>query len=303
MYRILIIGKNSYVGNSFATYINERYSDEFIIDKISSRNHEWKNHDFGKYNTVFNVSGLCHADARQGSNEDYININGRLPVEIALKAKEEGVAQFVQMSSMIVYGNMSKLGEQKLIKKDTVPESEGIYGESKLMAEKGLKELADDDFRVAIMRPPLIYGENAGDNFMRLAKFALKSPLFPNIDNSQSMIYIDNFCELVRLVIVNGDSGIFCPQDKKYINTSRLVNDIAISAGKRIKLVKCFNPILKIASKKVNFINKAFGNLTYDFDLSSYYDWKYNIVSYKEAVGRISKKYSGADNEKSTIYC
>ena len=52
---------------------------------------------------------------------------------VAKKAKEEGVPLFVQMSSQIVYGDMSGLGEEKLITAETIPSEPTIYGKSKMM--------------------------------------------------------------------------------------------------------------------------------------------------------------------------
>lgn len=95
---------------------------------------------------------------------------------------------FVQMSSQIVYGDMSGLGEDKMISADTVPTEPTIYGKSKMMAERGLQNLIDDKFQVAIMRPPLIYSEFARDNFPRLVNFAKRMPIFPKLENKQSMV-------------------------------------------------------------------------------------------------------------------
>ena len=126
------------------------------------------------------MSGLAHANARQGSEELYYQVNGQLPIDVATKAKEEGVPLFVQMSSQIVYGDMSGIGEEKLITAETIPSEPTIYGKSKMMAERGLQKLVDDTFQVAIMRPPLIYSEYARDNFPRLVNFEKKCRYSPN---------------------------------------------------------------------------------------------------------------------------
>ena len=127
------------------------------------------------------MSGLAHANARQGTEEQYYAVNGQLPIDVATKAKKEGVPIFIQMSSMIVYGNMSPLGKQKTITKETIPTSPTIYGKSKMIAENGLHNLEDIKFQVAIIRPPLIYSENARDNFPKLVFFAKTMPLFTDL--------------------------------------------------------------------------------------------------------------------------
>ena len=167
MKKVMLIGIGGYVGGKFTEYINKHYPD-WQVDSVDSMNNTWTDADFHGYDAVYNVSGLAHANARQGSDEQYYAVNGQLPIDVATKAKAEGVPLFVQMSSQIVYGDMSNLYEDKIITIDTVPSEPTIYGKSKMMAERGLQKLVDDNFQVAILRPPLIYSECARDNFPRL---------------------------------------------------------------------------------------------------------------------------------------
>jgi UDP-glucose 4-epimerase len=197
------------------------------------------------------------------------------------------------MSSQIVYGDMSNLGEDKLITLETIPSEPTIYGKSKMMAERGLQKLADATFQVAILRPPLIYSENARDNFPRLVNFAKKMPVFPMLKNKQSMVYVDNLCELVRLIIENNQGGIYYPQQEKFIETSKMVSDIAQSVGNKMWLTTVFNPTLKLLSKveKFSFIRKAFGSIAYDMEMSNHFDGKYRVVSYDESIRRIANAH------------
>ena len=287
MSKILIVGKNSYVGTSVKNYFSINYpNDEVVL--ISSRNDTWCNYDFSKYDAIFNVSGLCHADSKHGTPDMYMNINADLPLQIATKAKQEGVKLFINMSSMIVYGNMSNIGTPKEIAESTIPTPINIYGLSKLQAEQKLQQLEDYTFHIAHIRSPLIYGENAKDNFPRLVKFAKTMPIFPNISNAQSMIYIDNFCELIHLIVVHNKGGIYRPQDKEYISTSKLVKDIATASNKKIFLTKFFNPFISLLSKKIYFFNKVFGNITYTQTASNHFDYKYCVVDYNTAINRIA---------------
>lgn len=291
----MLIGIGGYVGGKFTEYINKYYPD-WQVDAVESMNEIWADADFRGYDAVYNVSGLAHANARRGTDEQYYAVNGQLPIAVAKKAKLEGVPLFVQMSSQIVYGDMSGLGEDKTITLDTTPSEPTIYGKSKMMAERGLLKLVDDKFQVAIMRPPLIYSEYARDNFPRLVKFAKKMPVFPKIKNKQSMIYVDNLCELVRLIIENNQGGIYYPQQEVYIETSKIVYDIAKSVGNKIWMTPIFNPILKLLSKMkiFAFIRKAFGNIAYDMEMSNHFDGKYRVVSYIESIRRIANAHKKA---------
>ncbi len=290
MKKIMLVGIGGYIGGKFTEYIKKNYPD-WKVDSVDSMNKKWKDADFHGYDAVYNVSGLAHANARQGTEEQYYEVNGQLPIDIASKAKDEGVPLFIQMSSMVVYGDMSKLGEEKIIYANTIPEEPTIYGKSKMMAERGLQKLADNNFQVAILRPPLIYSESARDNFPRLVNFAKKMPIFPKLYNQQSMIYVDNLCELVHLIIEYNTGGIYFPQQEVYIETSKIVKDIADAVGNKMWQTKIFNPLLKILSKskKLAFIHKAFGCITYDMSLSDHFEGKYRVISYEESIHRIAK--------------
>lgn len=287
-----MVGVGGYIGGKFTEYINKNYPD-WQVDAVDSMNRKWADADFTGYDAVYNVSGLAHANARQGTEEQYYAVNGQLPIDVATKAKAEGVPMFVQMSSMVVYGDMSGLGEEKNIFEDTIPAEPTIYGKSKMMAERGLQKLVDDKFQVAIMRPPLIYSEYARDNFPRLVNFAKKMPVFPNLKNQQSMVYIDNLCELIHLIIEHNKGGIYYPQQEVYIETSKIVKDIADVVGNKMWQTKIFNPFLKLFSKceKLAFIHKAFGSITYDMSISNHFDGKYRVVSYEESIRRIAEAH------------
>jgi len=133
----------------------------------------------------------------------------------------------------------------------------------------------------------LIYGENARDNFPKLVRFAKTIPVFPNIENKQSMIYVDNLCELIYLIVLNNKRGIYMPQDEKYICTSKLVKDISVAYGKNLLLTKLFNPIIFLY-----LFNKVFGNVAYRKKTSQYFNGTYRVVSYETAIKRIAK-YGG----------
>lgn len=292
MKKVMLIGLGGYIGGQFTEYIKNYYPD-WHIDAVDSMNGKWRDADFRGYDAVYNVSGLAHANARQGTEEQYYAVNGQLPIDVAEKAKAEGVHLFIQMSSQIVYGDMSGLGEEKTITAETIPSEPTIYGKSKMMAERGLKALSDENFQVAIIRPPLIYSEFARDNFPRLVNFAKKMPIFPKIENKQSMLYVDNLCELVKLIIEHNRGGIYYPQQERYIETSVIVADIAKAVGNRMWQTRLFNPALRLLSKfpQFGFIHKAFGSIIYEMDMSNHFDGKYRVVSYNESIQRIAKAH------------
>ena len=284
MKKILITGANSYIGVSFENYMKD-FSD-YKVYTLDMLDKNWKDKDFSEYDSIFHVAGIAHSDSGKISEEKsnlYYKINTELTEKLANKAKENSVKQFIYMSSMIVYGSSSKVGKEKIICKNTIPKPENAYGDSKLQAENKILPLQCDDFNVVVLRPPMIYGKNSKGNYNTLSKYAKKLPFFPNIDNKRSMLYIENLCEFVRLMIQNNEKGIFMPQNKEYTNTSQMVAEIAKISGRNIKLTKLFNPFLTIFSTVLTVINKVFGSLTYDMSVSEYKD-NYCNVSLKKSI-------------------
>lgn len=289
MKKILITGINSYVGKSFRNWL-KRYPDKYDIDAISLRDETWKEKDLSKYNCILHVAGIAHVSSNPKMEELYYKVNRDLTIEVAEKAKSAGVKQFVFLSSIIVYGESSS--GKRVINKNTVPTPSNFYGNSKLQAEDGIRPLDSDEFKVVIIRPPMIYGKGSKGNYPKLAKVAQKLPFFPNVDNERSMLHIDNLCEFIRLMIENDESGLYFPQNREYINTSEMVKLIAEVHGKKIILIKIFNPLLKILGLKFGIINKVFGNFVYDKSMSSYIE-NYQIRNLRETIELTEKNNKG----------
>lgn len=256
MKNVLITGTNSFVGTSLKNWL-EKYPAMYSVDEVSLRNDLWKQKSFSNYDVIVHTVGIAHIrESRENANLYYV-INRDLAVETAKKAKRDGVNHFVFLSSMSVYGI-----ESGTIDKNTVPNPASCYGLSKLQAEKLILQLKGNEFNIAIIRPPMIYGRGCKGNYTKLANLALKLPAFPDVKNKRSMIHIDNLCEFVRFLIDGRRSGLFFPQNKEYVCTSEMVKLIAEVHRKKIRLVKLFNPILRASNLRV--VTKVFGDLIYE---------------------------------------
>ncbi len=289
MKKVLITGANSYIGTSFENWIKENCADieTVTLDMIGD---EWKEADFSGYDAVFHVAGIAHADVGKVSEEQkklYYTVNADLTHACAQKAKDEGVGQFVFMSSIIVYGESAGIGKSRVITKDTPLSPANFYGDSKVKAEERLQTLADGTFKVVILRPPMIYGKGSKGNYPLLAKMARKLPFFPNVKNERSMLYVGNLCKFISLLIQNEEQGIFFPQNKDYVQTSHMVKLIAKEKGRKIWMTGLGNPFLRllgaIGGKPGRLVNKAFGNIVYDKNLSVYKE-DYQMYGLEESI-------------------
>jgi len=261
-----------------------KWGNEFEIETIDVKQKEWKNIDFSKYDVLFHVAGIAHVKNGYKDEDLYYKINRDLSIDIAKKAKAEGVRQFIFMSSIKVYGDKVLIdNNESIINKNTEPLPNNSYGKSKLQAEQGILILQDYNFNVVIIRAPMIFGKGSKGNYPKLSKIAKLTPVFPDIYNQRSMLHIDNLCEFIRLIILNNEKGIFFPQNKEYVCTSELVKIIAAISGKKIIFIRLFNPLIKLLRKKVNFINKIFGNFVYEKSMSEY-KVEYRIRNLKESI-------------------
>ncbi len=285
MKKILITGANSYIGTAFENYMKE-FPQEYQIDTVDMIDGSWRERSFSGYDVVYHVAGIAHSDNGKISEEKkrlYYAVNTDLAVETAKKAKADGVKQFIFMSSAIVYGKSAPIGKKKRITVDTPVFPENAYSDSKVQAEKGLQPLADGSFKLVILRPPMIYGKGSKGNYPTLSKFGKKLPFFPYVKNERSMLYIENLTAFVRLMVENEESGVFFPQNAEYGNTSEIVRGIGAAHGRKVRLVKGFAWAVKFLGLFTGLVNKAFGNFTYDKEMSVYKQ-EYRVKTLAESI-------------------
>ena len=293
--KVLITGAGSYIGETFRAYAGKHYP-ALHIDAVDMLDGSWRKADFSPYDIVYHVAGIAHADVgnvSEETKEKYYKVNTDLAVEVAEKAKAESVQEFIFMSSMIVYGDSAPYGKKKVVDEHTVPHPANFYGDSKLQADVAVRDLADDKFRVVVLRPPMIYGKGSKGNYPTLAKLAKKLPVFPKIENERSMLHIDNLCEFlcqIMFVEFSTPSVVLIPQNAEWTKTSEMVREIGEVCGKRVRIVGILNPAVwlgsKVPGKIGGLVNKAFGNSAYTQSMSVYEGIDYQKVDLKESIRR-----------------
>lgn len=292
--KVLITGAGSYIGETFREYASEHYR-ALKVDAVDMLDPAWREKDFSEYDIIYHVAGIAHADVGnvdEATKAKYYAVNTDLAVEVAEKAKAEGVKEFVFMSSMIVYGDSAPYGKSKVVDEHTVPVAANFYGDSKLQADVAVRNLADDNFKVIVLRPPMIYGKGSKGNYPTLAKLAKKLPVFPDVDNERSMLHIDNLCEFLCQIMlvkeVNENAVVLVPQNAEWTKTTDMVKEIAAVSGKKIVVSGIMKPAVslggKVPGKIGGLVNKAFGNSAYAHEVSVYPGINYQITSLKESI-------------------
>lgn len=253
---VLVTGSNGYLGSSF---INQ-YKNKYKFEKFSLLSQKLEDIKFDEIDIVLHCAAFVHQKQEQ-SYEKYHEINVEYPVKLAKLAKQNGVKQFVFISTIAVYGEEKEKLNEDIISSPITP-----YGKSKLEAEKELLKLNDDTFIVSIIRPPMIYGKNAPGNIDSLIRLVKKLPIIPlgGIDNKRSFISIQNLCYMISEIITQEKSGVFLCADDEPLSTSKLIELIAKNLDRKIYLIKIpfFETLLKTV--KPSFYKRLYGSLEVD---------------------------------------
>lgn len=262
--KILITGKNSYIGNNICNFLNSRGHN---ANTISVRN-GIDNINLKYVNCLIHCAAIVHKKEKYFADE-YEKINYRLTLKLAEKAKSAGVNHFIFLSSMSVYGS-----KNNIISKNTPLCPATLYGKTKLMAEKEINKLADDNFTVTIIRPPMVYGKNCPGNYNKLSKLAKILPVFPDTNNKKSMIYIGNLSFFITNLAENKVGGLYMPMDNNYVSTAYIAKTI----NKGLRLSKCLGRFIMLF--KIGTIKKAFGTLYYDDSCAT----KIDYIPFEKAI-------------------
>lgn len=224
MNSLLITGSSGYVGSHFVKSCGEEYR----ISKFSLQSQRLEEINFDGVQAVLHCAGIVHKGNRVSADK-YHDVNVEYPLLLAKLAKSKGVQHFMFLSSVSVYGAQTHIDESSVCKPSDA------YAHSKLNAEKELVKLNDNDFKVSILRIPMVYGVGAPGNINLLCKLVMYMPLIPlgNISNKRSFIEIKNLTYSMRQILSQNKSGIFLLADDSPISTSRLLEILINSSSKK----------------------------------------------------------------------
>lgn len=283
--RVLITGENGYIGKHIQQWLQNQ-ADSYNVTMLSVRTEEWRNASFRGVDVVVHAAGIVH-QPNLTDWEIYKKTNVDLTVDLAKKAKQEGVQQFIFFSTMAVYGKGKRLSVN-IIDEKTEISPVGLYGKSKYSAEQELLKLQSVDFKVVIVRPPNVYGKDCKGGYISgfrsvVSKLPAIPYAYPNV--RQSTIYIDNLCELIRLTIESEASGFFMPQDRIAVSAVELMEAISEAAGRK----KSESRLLGIGIYLLSFlpiVKKAYGGVAYAEAMTAYFENQYIVVPFEEGIRR-----------------
>ena len=258
---ILVTGSKGYIGRNFI----KKFSNKYFINVVSLSSNEKPN--LSKIHTVLHLSALVH-QTKNLPNNNYFDINTKQTVDLAKKAKKAGVKHFIFYSTIRVYGERGFFTkESRLLSEKSECRPDDAHGKSKLLAEKEIFLLEDNQFKVTAIRPPIVYGEDCKGNFEKLRKLVKNFPILPfnYTNNRRSIVSIENLLSFTELVIDKRVSGILIPQDKHQYSIEELIRMISKNLNKKVFLFRFPKPIFFLLKKiKPKTMQSLYGTLVFD---------------------------------------
>ncbi|MDR1834827.1 MAG: NAD-dependent epimerase/dehydratase family protein [Fusobacteriaceae bacterium] len=259
---ILLTGATGYIGRNFI----EKYKDSYNIRPVDLRKTAPEAISFEAVDVVLHLAALVH-QRKKLPREQYVKVNTVLTERLARCAKKNGVPQFVFYSTTAVYGSHGSLTERAVYRPDSPVNPRTLYAESKWLGEEILRQLETEDFRVAILRPPMVYGPGCPGNMRRLEKLVKWCPLLPFnfTENKRTLVEIDKLLAVTRAVIDREMRGIFIPKDEKDVSIKEIVEGIAAAQNINIRLFRLPDVLIRISGKIFPAeIESLYGDLRYE---------------------------------------
>ena len=255
--KVLLTGATGFIGKALVAELMQKNFDVSIVvrqktnlfsDKVKQfvvRSFE-SNPDFSfslfETDCVIHLAGIAHlkGKAKESTLDQFRKINTELTLNLANQAKTAGVERFIFLSSIGVNGNQNN---QPFLEID-IPNPQEPYAISKYEAEQGLLKLAQhSSLEMVIIRPPLVYGNNAPGNFGRLIQWVSSKPMLPlplgSVNNARSLVAIDNLVSFIVVCILHSKAAneIFLISDNENLSTTQLLKKIAKAFNKKALLL------------------------------------------------------------------
>ena len=226
--RVAVTGASGFVGAKLSRALDREGHEVLHIDA--------RDEMAGRLPGVQAVVHLAAIAHRRASREELQAVNVRLAERVARQAAAEG-ARFVFLSTVKVHGEQSAapFTERSLIA------PQGAYAESKARAEEALRAIPG--LRLAVLRPPLVYGPGVKANFLALMRAIARGWPLPlgAIENRRSLIYVGNLADAMLRCL--GAEGTYLISDGEPISTPALCRALGAALGRPARLVR-FPPAL-----------------------------------------------------------
>jgi len=268
--RLVVTGANGFVGQALcagvvargfavcgitrSTCDLPRGTETFLAGNIDDRT-DWRGALAGS-NVVIHLAARVHvmADTAENPLDEFRRINVQGTLNLALQAASAGVRRFVLISSVKVNGETTQLGHS--FTADDAPAPSDAYGISKMEAEQGLREIAEQTgMEVVIIRPPLVYGPGVKANFLTMMRWLARGVPLPlgAIHNRRGLVALDNLVDLIVTCVDHPDAAnqTFLVSDGEDLSTTQLLRRMGRALGKPARLIPVPPMLIKLGAALV----------------------------------------------------
>src|SRR5690606_7783576 len=176
----------------------DRRAKQVVVPDINSST-DWVESLAGQ-DVIIHSAARVHvmSDAASDPLAEFRRINMDGTLNFARQAAAAGVKRFIFISSIKVNGEGTLLGSPYTA--FDIPAPQDPYGISKMEAETGLCQIAEDTgMEVVIIRPVLVYGPGVKANFRSMMSWLNKRLPLPlgAVHNKRSLVSLDNLVDLI----------------------------------------------------------------------------------------------------------
>jgi nucleoside-diphosphate-sugar epimerase len=182
--RILVAGGAGFIGSTLVPMLQDYGYEVTVADLLWFGNHlpagtdlierdlfRFTAADIARFDQVIFLAGLSNDPMAEYSPAKNFIDNGALPSYLAFIAKKAGVRRFVYASSCSLYGYTVN----ELYDEDSPVTCSYPYGISKLQGERGVLQIADEDFSAIALRQGTVCGYSPRMRFDLIVNTMYKS--------------------------------------------------------------------------------------------------------------------------------
>jgi nucleoside-diphosphate-sugar epimerase len=201
---VLVTGASGFIGRSLQPALMRAGHEVVPIDV--------RNGGFPDGEAIVHLAGIAH---RRATADELHRANVLLAHDIGRRAAANGAA-LVFMSSVKVHGERASA---PLTERSPLAPGDA-YARSKVQAEEALRAIPG--LRLAVLRPPLVYGPAVKANFFNLMSAVARGiPLpFASIHNRRSFVYVDNLVDAIVRCL--RQDGTYLVSDGEAVSTPEL---------------------------------------------------------------------------------
>lgn len=201
---------------------------------------------------IVHLAGRTYArDSEADTPTPYIVANVHVTRRLADAAARSGVRRIIFASSVKVFGETTEPGRP--FRAGDPPAPQGAYAQSKLEAERVLREICvAHGIEAIVLRLPLTYGPGVKGNFRALLEAVAEERRLPlgRIVNRRSLLYLGNALSAIEAALVAPalPSESLPIADTQSVSTPELVTKLALALRVRPRLFHLPEPFLRGAS-------------------------------------------------------